>query len=108
MARLFDASKTNRPYQILQALIYALFYLQENPGERISPALYYLRSVYDQFDPVVRYDTHPVNDFSLLLPEFRHHFDALMEEIFNPDIPFTQTDNEKICEWCAFKELCNR
>ncbi|QRX64382.1 PD-(D/E)XK nuclease family protein [Dysgonomonadaceae bacterium zrk40] len=108
MARLFDASKANRPYQILQALIYALFYLQENPGERISPALYYLRSVYDQFDPVVRYGTQPVNDFSLLLPEFRQHFDALMEEIFNPDIPFTQTDNEKICEWCAFKELCNR
>ena len=108
MATLFDASKNNRPYQILQVLVYGLFYLQENPGERISPALYYLRSIYDKFDPVVRYDKHPVNDFSLLLPEFRHYFDALMEEIFNPDIPFSQTNNIRSCEWCAFRELCNR
>ncbi len=108
MSMLFDASKNNRPYQILQVLIYALFYLQENPGTVISPALYYLRSVYDSFDPVITYDLHPVNDLSLILPEFRQHFDALLEEMFNPAVPFTQTENSRSCEWCAFRELCNR
>ena len=108
MSMLFDASKNNRPYQILQVLIYALFYLQENPGTVISPALYYLRSVYDSFDPVITYDLHPVNDLSLILPEFRQHFDALLEEMFNPAVPFTQTENSRSCEWCAFRERCNR
>jgi len=108
MATLFDASKNNRPYQILQVLIYGLFYLQENPGTVISPALYYLRSVYDRLDPVIRYDKHSVSDLSLLLPEFRHHFDALLEEIFNPALPFRQTENIRSCEWCPFRELCNR
>ncbi len=108
MATLFDASKNKRPYQILQVLIYGLFYLQENPGTVISPALYYLRSVYDRFEPVIRYDKHPVSDLSLLLPEFRHHFDALLEEIFNPALPFRQTENIRSCEWCPFRELCNR
>ncbi|MDD5345980.1 MAG: PD-(D/E)XK nuclease family protein, partial [Proteiniphilum sp.] len=84
------------------------FYLQENPGTVISPALYYLRSVYDSFDPVITYDLHPVNDLSLILPEFRQHFDALLEEMFNPAVPFTQTENSRSCEWCAFRELCNR
>lgn len=108
MESLFDATKANRPYQILQVLIYGLFYLQKNPGTLISPALYYLRSVYDQSDPVICFDKHPIQDLSLLLPEFRQHFDALLEEVFDPAVPFTQTKNSRNCEWCAFRELCNR
>ena len=32
----------------------------------------------------------------------------VIEEIMNPDIPFTQTADEKACTWCAFKTLCQR
>jgi CRISPR/Cas system-associated exonuclease Cas4 (RecB family) len=42
------------------------------------------------------------------MPEFRKQFDALLEEIFDPAVPFSQTPNPKNCEWCAFRELCNR
>ncbi len=108
MGSLFDASKANRPYQILQVLLYGLFYLLENPGDKISPALYYLRSVYDRFEPQIHHDSHPVGDLSILLPEFRQHFDALLEEIYNPAIPFIQTENSRTCAWCSFRELCNR
>ena len=108
MAALFDGSKSERPYQILQLFIYGLFYLQENPGKLVSPAIYYLRLIYNRLEPVIKYNQHPINDLSLLLPEFKQHFDALLEEIFNPDIPFTQTKNERSCLWCPFKELCNR
>lgn len=108
MEVLFDAAKVKRPYQILQVFIYGLFYLLEHPGTVISPALYYLHSVYNRFDPVICHDKHPVNDLSLLLPDFRERFNALLEEIFNSDIPFSQTENSRSCEWCAFRELCNR
>lgn len=108
MATLFDGSKANRSYQILQVLIYGLFYLRENPDLMVSPSLYYLRSIYNRMEPVIRYNHHPINDLSILMPEFRQYFDALLEEIFNPDIPFTQTENVKNCEWCPFRELCNR
>lgn len=32
----------------------------------------------------------------------------LIAEILNPEVPFDQTADEKICEWCAFKQLCKR
>lgn len=106
--QLFDATKNNRPYQILQLFVYGLFYLMENPGARISPAVYYLRAVYKDFDPTIQYGKHPIEDISVYLPEFKEHFDALLEEIFNPAVPFTQTKNPKSCQWCAFRELCQR
>jgi hypothetical protein len=106
--QLFDASKNNRPYQILQVFVYGLFYLLENPGARLAPAVYYLRTVFKDFDPAVRYDKHPIDDISVYMPEFKEYFDALLEEIFDAGVPFSQTPNAKNCEWCAFKSLCNR
>jgi hypothetical protein len=106
--RLFDASKVNRPHQILQVFLYGMFYLLENPGVSVSPAIYYLRSVYQDFDPTVRCNKQPIEDISAYLPEFKEQLDTLLEEIFNSSIPFTQTENLKNCEWCAFRELCER
>ena len=105
---LFDASRDKRPYQILQVFVYGLFYLLENPGTKIAPAVYYLRSVFEQFDPTIHHDKHSIEDISLFMRQFSERFDSILEEIFNKDVPFTQTLNSKNCKWCAFKELCNR
>ncbi len=31
-----------------------------------------------------------------------------IEELLNPDVPFTATDNEKNCTYCRFRTLCGR
>ena len=31
-----------------------------------------------------------------------------IEELLNPDVPFTATDNEKSCTYCRFRTLCGR
>jgi len=108
MAQLFDSSKNNRPYQILQVFVYGLFYLMGNPGTRVSPAVYYLRSVFKDFDPSICHDKHPIDDISVYMEEFSEMFRSLLKEIFDPAVPFSQTQNPKNCEWCAFKDLCNR
>jgi len=108
MSKLFDATNNDRPKQILQLFVYAYFYLQEHPAERIAPALYYLRSVFNDFNTSVLFDKHPIVDISVYMKEFDVMFRSLLEEIFNPDIPFAQTPNTKNCEWCAFKDICNR
>ena len=105
---LFDSSKDMRPYQILQVFVYGLFYLKENPDVKLSPAVYYLRSIFNDFNPTIKHDRHPVNDLSNCLPEFKERFDEVIEEIFNPLVPFTQTKNNKNCQWCSFKDLCNK
>jgi hypothetical protein len=34
--------------------------------------------------------------------------DALLQEIFLPDVPFVQTEQEEKCAYCDFKALCRR
>lgn len=43
-----------------------------------------------------------------LLEEFRDGFTRLIKEIFNPDIPFTQTEDDERCKYCAFLQICGR
>lgn len=105
---LFDGKNARRPYQILQVFVYALFYLKENPDRPVAPAIYYLRSIFNDFTPAITCDKHPVNDISLYMDAFVEQFDALLSEIFDPSVPFSQTQNERNCEWCAFKQVCNR
>lgn len=104
---LFDSSKDKRPYQILQVLIYGMFYLLENPKVQLSPAVYYLRKIYNDFKPTICNNKEPINDFYKKMPEFKEKFNELIEEIFNPEMHFSQTQNNENCKWCAFKELCN-
>jgi CRISPR/Cas system-associated exonuclease Cas4 (RecB family) len=106
--QLFDASKNNRPHQILQVFIYALFYSAENKNFAISPAIYYLRSIFKDFNPAISCQKNRIDNISTYLPEFTERFNALLEEIFDPNIPFSQTENEKNCEWCAFRDVCGR
>lgn len=40
--------------------------------------------------------------------EFSEHLSKLISAIFDPSIPFTQTDDVKNCTYCAYKEICNR
>ena len=105
---LFDASKSKRPYQILQVFVYGLFYLLENPSTKLSPAVYYLRDVFKDFNPTICTNNKPVDNLSAMLPEFREMFDELIQEIFNPETPFSQTQNNDNCKWCAFKGICNK
>lgn len=106
--QLFDSTKDKRPYQILQVFVYGLFFLMQNPDIKLSPAVYYLRSIFNDFDPKITMDKVPVNDLNSCLPEFKEKFDEVVKDIFNLSVPFTQTQNNKNCRWCSFKDLCNK
>lgn len=121
IAQLFDGSKERRPYQILQVFIYALFYKQPHPqplskgkgseGQHpfsLSPAIYYLRNIFNEHNPTVTFGGQNISDISIYLPEFTEALNRVLLEIFDKNVPFSQTRNEKNCEWCAFKEVCGR
>lgn len=88
--------------------MYGLFYLLENPSVELSPAVYYLREVFKDFNPTIKVDKKVVSNLAEYLPEFTEMFNELIEEIFSPEIPFYQTKNNENCKWCAFKGICNK
>lgn len=45
---------------------------------------------------------------SAILQDFEKQLYVLIDDIFNPEIPFTKTPILENCEFCAFKGICNR
>ncbi|MBP5717020.1 MAG: PD-(D/E)XK nuclease family protein, partial [Bacteroidales bacterium] len=72
---------------------------------RLEPHLYFTRTFMNE----------NVESKTQILPDFEPHRDsieqqtkALFEEIFNPEIPFAQTEKTDNCKYCKFIDICNR
>ena len=119
-ADLFDRDKgMNRQSAVMQVLIYAWMLHAENLTRSLPlrPSIYYVRSLFkDTFDPSIYTKEEGQRTYSLLvddfvgqcLPDFEIAMRHVLDELFDPRIPFIQTNEEKSCGYCTFRELCGR
>ena len=113
---LFDKEAKDRPKAVMQVFLYAWMYQQlpEYTGMPIQPAIYYLRTLFQRsFNPVVeqkkgRGKADKVNSFQDFAADFEDKLRQCLDEIFNLDIPFTQTETGKACAYCSFRGLCGK
>lgn len=113
---LFDKEARDRPKAVMQVFLYAWMYQQlpEYTGMPIQPAIYYLRTLFQRsFNPVVeqkkgRGKADKVNSFQDFVADFEGKLRQCLDEIFNLDIPFTQTETGKACAYCSFRGLCGK
>ncbi len=106
---LFDGSgKRNKA--VFQTLIYSLLYKSNNADDvALVPGLVSRKNLFDDtFRPHLWMDKEEVTDARALLPRFQERLKQLLEDIFNPDKPFVQTENTQTCEYCPFKAICYR
>ena len=113
---LFNKEEKDRAKAVMQVFMYCWMYahLTENKGKTIQPGIYYVRSLLaDPFDPSVyhrieRGKSEKVEDFSGYAQAFEEGLRGCLDEIFNPEIPFTQTPTGKACSYCPFKGICGK
>ena len=108
---LFIPDKKRSNY-IFQTFLYAAI-MSRQQSQKVSPALLYIhRSASDKYSPVVCIkegkEVNEVTDFSIYESEFRAKLQELLEEIFHPDMDFTQTDVQEKCAYCDFKAMCKK
>lgn len=107
------APADNRPNYIFQTFLYAAIMCRKQ-GLKVAPSLLYIhRAASESYSPVIemgapRQPKVPVNNFAFYEDEFRERLSALLQEIYNPEEPFTQTEDAKKCEYCDFKRLCKK
>ena len=118
--KIFKHDKANAGY-FLQTFIYALAVQQRThnpssmlPLEPVCPTLMYVNRINqpEKYERLLRMGTatksEPVLDISTYSAEFLEQLTQTVHNIFNPDIDFTSTDNEKACKNCDFKLLCGK
>ena len=100
----FDNMLENPDYkESFQGYFYAHLYKKLNPESKIIVGIYPLKKfkegimlINDEFITEENYT------------EFENHLAILIKNIYNPSIKFTQTDDIKRCEYCAYKDICKR
>lgn len=110
---LFIPDKKRSNY-VFQTFLYAAIVCRKQPTMKIAPALLYIhRAATETYSPVIqmgepRKPKEAVEDFSKYEKEYRERLQGLLEEIFNPEKSFTQTEIIEKCTYCDFKALCKR
>lgn len=110
---LFIPDKKRSNY-VFQTFLYAAIMCRKQPTMKIAPALLYIhRAATESYSPVIqmgepRKPKEAVEDFSKYEKEYRERLQGLLEEIFNPEKSFTQTEIIEKCTYCDFKALCKR
>lgn len=110
---LFIPDKKRSNY-VFQTFLYAAIMCRKQPTMKIAPALLYIhRTATETYSPVIqmgepRKPKEAVEDFSKYEKEYRERLQGLLEEIFNPEKSFTQTEIIEKCTYCDFKALCKR
>ena len=114
---LFHDEARSAMNNVLQIMIYAMV-LHHTRGRDVVPALYYVRDMNrSDFTPELHDASRAVKGtavdgrgvpYSQYCAEFEQLLAETIAEIFNPDIPFRQVEDSKLCAYCAYRGICRR
>ena len=109
---LFKGKNADKISNIFQILFYAMLLYRIRKSD-VVPSLYYVTEMlYGEYCSrpymVVEKQKIFVERYSMVEEEFEKGLTEALEELFNPDVPFCQTDDNDICKLCEFKKICRR
>lgn len=99
--QLFSPDSKKRPKIALQLYVY----------DKIVREKYHDARIYNSLYPVVRLFKEPVpvvECSQAFMEEVDRRLEDTFRDIFNPEIGFSRTSNEMVCEYCDFKMLCGK
>lgn len=111
VASLFNRHDKKREKAVFQTLLYAFLYQTNFPlkaNDLMITGIMNREYLFGDAAFGLSMNKTQVNNILPLMEEFRIHLTTLLEEIFNPEIPFEQTDNTKTCRFCPYKAICYR
>ena len=112
---IFDSKNIDKKSDYtMQAMLYSLieakFDTIRNPNHRpVSPALLFIQHAGgEDYSPVISMGQKEITDVTVYEEDFLRNLTRILEEIHNPDIAFSPTDDLKRCQYCPYKEMCGR
>lgn len=116
IASLFDRTQKTRKKAVFQTFMYGLLYFAAPDSRQDIPLqswLFNIRELFDEnFSPLVRIKQgkayEKVMDVRAFLDEFKSELARLLEEIFDENTCFEQTEDIRKCSYCAFAGMCRR
>ncbi|MBN1416557.1 MAG: PD-(D/E)XK nuclease family protein [Bacteroidales bacterium] len=108
---LFTALPLKRNDAVFQVFLYAYLYKHKFPDAPVIPCLAFLRDSYKpDFSWLLKdqSDRSEVLEFRSYDQPFGEHLKFMLEILFDPSKPFTQTSAEEFCGFCEYRRICHR
>ena len=108
---LFNPEKHSVSKAIFQTLLYSLMVSETNKDMEIAPGVISVKQLFSKdfsMDLYLKMDRNSSEliTLQLLKAPFIELLDQLLLTLFNPEVPFKQTEIEDNCNYCLFKEHC--
>jgi CRISPR/Cas system-associated exonuclease Cas4 (RecB family) len=101
---LSKLSDRNNKYT-LQALLYATAYQNNHAEARIKPGIISLRN---PLSPITMIDNHAIRFNEETVVQLKNELKTRLESFINPELPISQTEDTKECEYCDFNLICKK
>ncbi len=109
--KLFQCGYRTGHY-IAQTFLYSLLMEKEAAGlhcRRVKPVLYYLNQVSKKdYVPGIKYDSQSIEDIHTIRDNVLWALSAFFKDFFDSDIRYKPTSDDRLCQYCDFKTICNR
>lgn len=110
LSSIFDSENKTRNKAAFQTMLYCLMF--DTPAIAdipLIPGIYSTKLLFTRdFNYMLKCNKDYINNFHQYKEEFTENLTALLQEIYNPDIPFCQTDNQDKCKNCSYAGICIR
>ncbi|MDR2065173.1 MAG: PD-(D/E)XK nuclease family protein [Prevotellaceae bacterium] len=105
---LFISSKTRNGYAF-QAFLYSLIISKQNPEFNVMPSILYINKKLTETDDIqIKFGKEKIKDIRQIENDFFDLLSKIISNIFDAEIPFEQTENEDVCSYCDFKQICKK
>tara|TARA_R110000868_G_scaffold39138_2_gene136509 strand:+ start:99 stop:437 length:339 start_codon:yes stop_codon:yes gene_type:complete len=111
LTALYDRKSTSRNKAVMQVFYYCLLYKARHPEEtvQLTPGIFNSRDIFsNDFDVKIKYGKTYVEDFAEVEAKYTDLLKQFVGEIFDPEVPFDQTDDTKKCGYCPYVGMCMR
>ncbi|OFX38374.1 MAG: hypothetical protein A2X08_16335 [Bacteroidetes bacterium GWA2_32_17] len=88
-----------------QVIIYALSLEKTNV---VKPELLSVRKVLTNENNKISIEKNEIKNIKEIKNEFVSHLQLALNELFDKNIPFAQTDKTENCKYCEYKQICRR
>ena len=101
-----DNSKEKIKKAIIQIFLYCNFYNYiRKTNNRIKPMIY---TVKDMSQAEIKINRNVIEDYHDYNGDFISNIKRKIDEMFDENVQFTQTQNKKNCSYCKFKDFCRK
>lgn len=106
-AELFEKTDNNKLFQLF---FYAWMFWKNKiyPADSIYPCIIPFKNYGGTPEYILDPEKNILQLSDKVLSEFEFQLIKLIDELKNPNVPFSQTTDEKICEYCSYNTICNR